>query len=91
MKLTNQWTSLSSLQDLGLNKSINVKPRRRSYLSQSDAVYDYMVGHDVVIIDNTSSYNGSVMSVLDTEYLKRNGYVTLHLHYNNDQQVELTL
>jgi hypothetical protein len=90
MKLIN-WTSLASLQDTFNSKSLSVKPRRRSYLSQSDAVYDYMVGHDVVITDTTSPYNGSVMSILDRDVLKRDGYVKLHIHYNNDQQVEVAL
>jgi len=41
MKLNN-WTSLATLQDEFHNKSLTVKPRRRSYLSQVDAVYDYI-------------------------------------------------
>ena len=90
MKLNN-WTSLATLQDEFHNKSLTVKPRRRSYLSQVDAVYDYMVGHDVVITDETSPYNGSVMSILDRDVLKRCGYNRIHLHYNNHQQVEVVL
>jgi len=91
MKLINNWTSLASLQDTFNSKSLSVKPRRRSYLSQSEAVYDYVAGHDVVITDTTSLYNGSVMSILDRHILKRDGYVKLHIHYNNEQQVEVAL
>lgn len=97
-KATRKWMSLADLaaeftstKPDNTKQHLRCKPRYRKYLSQSDCVYDYMVGHEVVITDNVSGYQGSIVSILDADFLKQSGYTSLFIEYNNDQSVEVAL
>ena len=82
-----KFTSLTSLSQLGDHFAdkftLHVRPRRRTYLSISDAVYDYKVGHELVVSDDSSPLNNAVISVLDAPTLKeRYSIHTLSFHFN---------
>lgn len=82
-----KFTSLTSLAQLGDHFAdkftLHVRPRRRTYLSISDAVYDYTVGHELVVSDDSSPLNNAVISVLDAPTLKeRYNIHTLSFHFN---------
>jgi hypothetical protein len=70
---------------------IFVVPRRRHYLSASDAVYDFSVGHDFLVRDPSSPFDGCFVSTLDIDVLKRHGYKAIYISYNNGLNVEVTL
>ena len=86
---------LTSFADLGgvytTSKTLSVVPRRRHYLSESDAVYDFSVGHDFIVVDTISPFHGCFVSVLDKAVLKRHGYNAVDITYNNDLSVEVRL
>jgi hypothetical protein len=63
-------------------KTLNVCTVRRSYLSPADAVYDWRVGHDLLVIDQSSPFHGCTVSVLDTPVLRQHGYTDLSISYN---------
>lgn len=78
---------LTSLQDLATHFAhrftLHVRPRRRTYISISDAVYDYVTGHELVVTDRNSPLNGAVVSCLDSDVLKdRYNIHTLSLMFN---------
>lgn len=73
------------------SKALSVVPRRRTYLSASDAVYDFTVGHDFLITDSSSPFDGCYVSTLDRHTLKVHGYTTVNINYNNDLHVEVSL
>lgn len=77
-------TSLAQLGDHFADKfTLHVRPRRRTYLSISDAVYDYTVGHELVVSDDSSPLNNAVISVLDAPTLKeRYNIHTLSFQFN---------
>jgi len=82
-----KFTSLTSLAQLGDHFAhrftLHVRPRRRTYLSISDAVYDYMVGHELVVSDDSSPLNHAVISCLDAPTLKeRYNIHTLSLSFD---------
>jgi hypothetical protein len=82
-----KFTSLRGLSELGDHFAdkftLHVRPRRRTYLSISDAVYDYKVGHELVVSDDSSPLNHAVISVLDAPTLKeRYSIHTLSFHFN---------
>lgn len=95
MARTKVYTSFADLNTDGVNytpsKALSVVPRRRSYLSASDAVYDYTVGHEFVVVDSTSPFDGCFVSTLDTTTLKSHGYTAVDIYYNNDRNVEVAL
>lgn len=81
------FTSLRSLSALGDHFAdkftLHVRPRRRTYISLSDAMYDYTVGHELVVSDDSSPLNHAVISVLDAPTLKeRYNIHTLSYHFN---------
>lgn len=88
-------TVFTSFADLDVkyvpSKALSVAPRRRHYLSASDAVYDYAVGHEFVVTDPTSPFNGCFVSTLDTATLKAHGYTSVDISYNNGLNVEVAL
>lgn len=88
-------TVFTSFADLDVkyvpSKALSVVPRRRHYLSASDAVYDYAVGHEFVVTDPASPFNGCFVSTLDTATLKANGYTSVDISYNNGLNVEVAL
>lgn len=82
-----KFTSLRSLSALGDHFAdkftLHVRPRRRTYISLSDAMYDYTVGHELVVSDDSSPLNHAVISVLDAPTLKeRYNIHTLSYHFN---------
>lgn len=93
MPRTKTYTSFADLNDLYVPtyRNLTVVPRRRTYLQPSDAVYDYTVGHELIVADMDSPFHGCVISVLDKPTLKQHGYTNLTLSYNIDRNVEITL
>jgi hypothetical protein len=95
MARTKVYTTFADLNTDGVNytpsKALSVVPRRRSYLSASDAVYDYAVGHEFVVVDSTSPFDGCFVSTLDTNVLKEHGYTAVDISYNNNLNVEVSL
>jgi hypothetical protein len=77
-------TSLAQLGDHFADKfTLHVRPRRRTYISVTDAVYDYTVGHELVVSDDSSPLNNAVISCLDAPTLKeRYNIHTLSLSFN---------
>lgn len=65
-----------------IQKTLCVKTIRRSYLSLQDAVYDFRVGHEVLVDDATSPFQGCTVTVLDTATLRRHGYGSIRIDYN---------
>lgn len=88
-------TVYTSFSDLGAtykpSKALSVVPRRRHYLSASDAVYDYAVGHEFIVVDSTSPFDGCFVSTLDANTLKAHGYTAIDIVYNNNLNVEVSL
>lgn len=93
MPRTKTYKSFADLNDLYVPtyRNLTVSPRRRTYLWSADAVYDYTVGHELIVTDVDSEFHGCVISVLDRRDLKRNGYTNLTLSYNIDRTVEIKL
>lgn len=73
------------------SKALAVVPRRRHYLSEVDAVYDFSVGHDFLVVDPTSPFDGCFVTLLDKHVLKQHGYTAVDITYNNDRNVEIAL
>jgi hypothetical protein len=88
-----KFTSFADLKGIYYtpSKALSVTSRRRTYLAASDAVYDYTVGHDFLVVDSVSPFDGCIVSTLDTVTLKRHGYTAVNIHYNNDRSVEVSL
>lgn len=88
-------TIFTSFADLAGNytpsKALSVVPRRRHYLSASEAVYDFAVGHDFVVRDPSSPFDGCFVSTLDAATLKTHGYSAVDISYNNGLNVEVAL
>lgn len=88
-------TTFTSFADLSNtykpSKALSVVPRRRHYLSASDAVYDYAVGHEFIVVDSSSPFDGCFVSTLDTVTLKQHGYTAIDIVYNNNLNVEVSL
>lgn len=73
------------------SKALSVVPRRRHYLSASDAVYDFAVGHEFIVTDSNSPFDGCFVSTLDATTLKAHGYTSVDITYNNGFNVEVSL
>lgn len=71
--------------------ALAVKPRRRSYLMANDAVYDFAVGHEFVVIDTNSPFAGCIVSCQDADTLKRYGYDKVAIEFNSDRSIEVAL
>lgn len=93
MSRTKTYTSFADLNTLYTPsyRSLTLRPRRRTYLMETDAVYDYTVGHEFVVADANSPFDGCVVTVLDKPTLKQHGYTNLTLSYNTDREVEIKL
>ena len=86
------WCKLADLADLNETRILTVRPRRRTYLRQADAGYDWAAGHEFVITTESSPYYGSVVAVDERHHLKEYGYTHVHIHYNvNSVPLELEL
>lgn len=96
MPRTVKFTSFADLSDLNVgnytpSKALTLVPRRRHYLSELDAVYDFSVGHDFIVVDTSSPFHGCFVSILDAATLKQHGYTNVDITYNNDRSVEVSL
>jgi hypothetical protein len=89
------FAELADLDDLSDEhykfNTLSVVPRRRHYLSAVDAIYDFSVGHDFLVRDPTSPFDGCFISILDTTVLRQNNYTSIDISYNNDRSVEVAL
>jgi hypothetical protein len=93
MNRTKVYTSFADLKGVYTPnfKALTIRPVRRHYLSAADAVYDFTIGHDFVVRDDTSPFDGCIVSCLDKRTLKEHGYTDAILEYNNDMSVEIKL
>lgn len=57
---------------------------RRCYNSPTEVVYDYHVGHELLVRQKSSAFHNNRISVLDTRTLQVYGYTELHVHFNDD-------
>ncbi len=86
------WVKLADLAEFDTQRVLTVRPRRRTYLHQSDAGYDWAVGKEFVITTRSSPYHNQVVAVDEVRNLKRYGYTHVHIHYNvNCAPLELEL
>lgn len=77
------WTKLADLKQSITTKVLAVRPLRRPYISMDEAIYDYHVGHDLVVTDQSSPLNGCTVTVCDRDQLKRvYGISHLHIRFN---------
>lgn len=58
--MATNWTKLADLATKVYTKSLTVRPLHRPYISQADAVYDYTVGHEFVVVDQSSPLTTAV-------------------------------
>lgn len=91
-KPTQGWVKLADLSEYPSTRIVTVRPRRRTYLHQSDAGYDWASGHEFIITSRSSPYYGDVVAIDETQHLQRYGYTHIHIHYNtNSGPLELEL
>lgn len=89
---THSWVKLADLAEFETQHILTVRPRRRTYLSQAEAGYDWSVGHEFVITTQSSPYHNQIVAVDEVQNLKRFGYTHLHIHYNrNSVPLEIEL
>lgn len=93
MNRTKVYTSFADLKGVYTPnfKALTIRPVRRHYISESDAVYDFTVGHEFVVRDDTSPFDGCLITVLDRTTLQRSGYTHATIEYNRDLNVEIKL
>lgn len=63
-------------------KALTIKPRFNHYLSPDDAVYDLIVGHEHVALDDI--FQGSIVTMNDRNTLRDHGFTHFRLRYNRD-------
>jgi len=81
--MANRWTKLAALSTQLNTKTLSVRPLHRSYISQQDALYDYTVGHDFIVVDQSSPLNNCLITVCDRRSLKDTYDLThLNIRYN---------
>jgi len=81
---TPKWTRLTEYYDPDEFRILSIRPRRRTYLRQSEAGYDWSAGRDFIVTSRSSPYCGTVVAVDETRHLKDIGYTHVHIHYNVD-------
>lgn len=93
MSRTNIYTNFADLKGIYTPrfKNVTIRPVRRNYLSASDAVYDFTIGHDFSVSDYDSPFHGCLVSVLDKRTLIQHGYTHATIQYNYDRTVEIKL
>ena len=79
---THGWVSLADFAEYQTNRILTIKPRRRTFLHQSDAGYDWAAGREFVVVSDSSPYLNQVVAVDEAHNLKRYGYTHVHIHYN---------
>jgi len=81
--MADRWTKLADLSHKLNTKTLTVSPRRRPYIHLDEAVYDYKVGHEFTVVDQSSPLNGCVVTICDENVLKRNyGISHIAIKYN---------
>lgn len=63
-------------------KRLSLRPVNRPYISESDVVYDFTVGHEFMVTDRMSPFSGCVVTVLDKSTFQRHGYTHAVIQYN---------
>ena len=80
---TDRWTKLADLSARLYTKTLTVVPVRRPYINLNEAVYDYTVGHEFTVVDQSSPLNGCRITVCDRHQLKEvYNLSALHIRYN---------
>ena len=86
------WAKLADLLPQQDHRIVTVRPRRRTYLRQQDAGYDWACGREFVITTKSSPYYQQVVAVDEAKMLKEYGYTHVQIHYNvNSAPLELEL
>ena len=85
-----KWTHLADLSEQTPQRILTIRPRRRTYLHQSEAGYDWAAGREFVVIAESSPYYGQVVAVDERRNLIGYGYTHVQIHYNT-VSVPLTL
>lgn len=76
--MATNWTKLADLAAQVYTKTLTVRPLHRPYISQADVIYDYTVGHEMVVADQSSPLNNCRVTVCDRHSL-RETYGVTHL------------
>lgn len=80
---TDRWTKLADLSARLYTKTLTVVPVRRPYINLNEVVYDYTVGHEFTVVDQSSPLNGCRITVCDKHILTKSyGVSHLHIRYN---------
>jgi hypothetical protein len=78
-----RWSKLADLAAELYTKTLVVSPTRRPYISQADVIYDFTVGHDFTVTDQSSPLNGCRVTICDKKALKDTyGISHLHIKFN---------
>ena len=77
------WYKLADLSEHTSHRILTIRPRRRTYLHQSDAGYDWAAGREFVVTTEASPYYGQVVAVDERRHLVEYGYTHVQIHYNN--------
>ena len=90
------WTKLADLSTKLNTKTksfLTVVPSVRPYIHMDEVIYDYTVGHEFTIVDQSSPLNNCRITVCDSHILKRNyGLTHLNIKFNPGMApVEVTL
>jgi len=80
---TDRWTKHADLSAQLYTKTLTVVPVRRPYINRNEVVYDYHVGHEFTVADQSSPLNGCRITVCDRRQLKEiYNLSALHIRYN---------
>lgn len=87
------WTKLADLSADLYKKTLTVRPALRPYISQQDCLYDYYVGHEFTVVDQSSPLNSCRVTICDRDALKRHyGFTHVSIQFNPGlSPVEVTL
>lgn len=77
------WVNLADLSEQTPHRILTIRPRRRTYLHQSEAGYDWAAGREFIITSKSSPYCGQVVAVDERRNLVEYGYTHVQIHYNN--------
>jgi len=81
-----KWTKLADLS-IKLNTKtksfLTVVPSARPYISLQEAIYDFTVGHEFTVVDQSSPLNGCRVTICDKHILtKTYGVSHLNIRFN---------
>lgn len=81
--MTTRWTKLADLAAKVAKKSLTVRPLTRPYISMDGVIYDYTVGHEFVVVDQSSPLNNCRITICDRHTLRQSYDLThLNIQYN---------